>query len=217
MNPKPLLSILATSTLFATAPALADDIPSTFTSEATGALPAGLDIKEVTGKKEGTVERVVRWNEGDGAHVAVFASITKEGQKDGATWWSKSLHVATFQVKGDKLKKVQDIIEYVAPCQLDMTAKFIDGSITLTNIDGDDKGELTFGYVTRCAGDVSPMAMKILLLEGKDKFALRGQTRIDLGGGEVVGGDVRPDFKKAPKGFQDHAMMLWNQLVGTTP
>jgi len=217
MNPKPLLRVLATASLLAATPAFADDIPSTATFDVPGTLPVTLPIKAITGKDEGEVERIVSWNEGSGPHIAVFASVTKQGQKGGATWWSKGLYVAVFKVEGDKFKKVQDIKELVQPCQLDMTASFIDGSVTLTNADGDDKGELTFGYVTRCAGDVSPMAMKVLMLEGKDKYALRGETRIDVGNGEIWGGTVRADFKKAPKALLDHATAIWNKFVDTKP
>lgn len=217
MNKTKLTRLLATTTLLASTPAFADDIPSTMTMDVPGTLPVTLDIKQVTGSKEGEVERIVTWNQGDGPHIAVFASITKQGQKDGATWWSKGLYVATFKVVGDKFKKVQDIKELVQPCQLDMTASFVDGSVTLTNVDGDDKGELTFAYVTRCAGDVSPMAMKVLMLEGKDKYALRGETRIDFGNGEVIGGDFRPDFKKAPPALLEHAKTIWARHVDTKP
>ncbi len=210
-----LVGALILASVLVTTPALADDIPATFTSASPGVLPAGLTLRDVTGtgKDEGTVERVVSWNEGDGGHVAVFASTAKEGVRDGETWYSKVLYVTTFHVRDGRFTKVRAVKEAVQPCNLDMTARFIDGSVGLTNLDGNDKGELTFAYVTRCAGDVSPMSMKLLMLEGGAKYALRGDSRVDLGGGETEGGTFKPDFKKAPRGFLEHATKVWNRHV----
>lgn len=210
-----LFSAFVLASVALATPAFADDIPETFKSDAPGVLPPGLTLKDVTGtgKDEGTVERVVSWNEGDGGHVAVFASTAKEGQRDGDTWYSKVLYVTTFHERDGKFTKVRAIKEAVQPCNLDMTARFIDGSVGLTNLDGNDKGELTFAYVTRCAGDVSPMSMKLLMLEGSAKYALRGGSRVDLGGGETEGGSFKPDFKKAPKSFLEHATKVWNANV----
>jgi hypothetical protein len=210
-----LLTALATASLLVTAPAFADDIPETFRSDSPGVLPPGLTLKDVTGtgKDDGTVERVVSWNEGDGGHVAVFASIAKEGLRDGETWYSKVLYVTTFHVRDGKFTKVRAVKEAVQPCNLDMTSRFLDRSVTLTNLDGDDEGELTFAYVTACAGDVSPLSMKLLMLEGSAKYALRGGSRVDLGGGITEGGTFKPDFKKAPKSFLEHATKVWNANI----
>jgi hypothetical protein len=204
------------STLVIPVTAHADDIPSTVEVDTSGQLPDGISLKDVIGKDDPKasrkVERVVRWNEGSGATVAVFVTQEKSGQKNDMTYTSKSLHVGVFNLQSGKPKKVQTIIEAVQPCELDLTARFIDGSIGLTNLDGDDKGELTFAYVTRCAGDVSPMSMKVLMLEGKDKHALRGESRVDLGD-EMVGGEFKADFKKAPSALLEHAKKVWARHV----
>jgi hypothetical protein len=205
------VALFAVSTV--TAPALADDIPETFQSDTSGALPPGLDFKTVTGKDAGKVERVVSWNEGDGAHVAVFASTEKEGQKGGENWYSKVLYVTTFQVRDGKYTLVRAVKEAVQPCQFDLTARFLDASVSLTNIDEDDQGELTFAYVTTCTSDVSPLSMKLLMLEGKTKYALRGESRVHLGDEEYMGGEFKPDFKGAPKGFLEHAKRVWSANV----
>lgn len=208
-----LLAPLALVTTLSTTPALADDIPETVSVDTSGKLPDGVTVKDVSGKEDPKatfkVERVVSWNEGNGANVAIFATTTKTGQKDDSTYTSKSLHVATFNVVGGQYKKIQTIIEAVQPCNLDLTARFLEGSVSLTNLDGDDKGELTFGYVTRCAGDVSPMSMKVLMLEGKDKHALRGESLIELVGSEPMGGEFKADFKKAPPALLDFAKTVW--------
>lgn len=205
----PLLAVMSLAP-----PALADDIPETLVTDTSGNLPEGLAWKDVAGKDEGLVERVLTWNEGDGKHIAVFASSSKVGQKDDTRYETRGLYVTTFAMKGGKPKKVQQIKEIVPVCNLDITARFIEGSISLTNLDGDDQGELTFAYATRCAGDVSPLSLKVLVLEGKDKHALRGESLLKVGD-ETWGGTFRSDFEKGAEALLEHAKRTWyaNQEV----
>ena len=69
-------------------------------------------------------------------------------------------------------------------------------------------------YDVTCTSDVSPATRKLLVLEGKDKHALRGTSRIDAGGGDVLGGDYKADgFKKAPA-IKAMAEQRWKDLLG---
>jgi len=201
-------------------PAAADDIPATMTIDASGNLPPGLSFVEVTGvdpakvtkvKTKHAVERVVTWNEGDGRHVAVFATTGKVGRKDDMDFESRVLYVTTFHVVDGRYDEVQAIKEVVNPCELDLSAEFIPESITLTNLDDDDEGELTFGYVASCLGGLDPKKMKVLMLEGKQRYALRGVSEIFIAGG-AEGGTYRPDFKTAPKAFLEHAERIWDKV-----
>jgi len=217
-TPRILASLALGASLLFPAAAIAGDITSTLQTDTSGTLPAGLTIEAVTGKAKPakgstketrTVERVMTWDEDDGKHAAVFAVLTKEGQKDEELWTSKTLYVTTFHVVGDVYKEVLVIRELVNPCNLDIEARFLPGTATLTNLDDDGQAELTFGYQTRCAGDVSPSTKKVLMLEGKQRYALRGNSKITLPGGIVEGGDYKPDFKKAPAAFKEHAIRIW--------
>jgi hypothetical protein len=222
MNARYLLASLALGAAFLMMPtvALADDIPETLEVDTSGTLPPGLKIEAVTGnvkaakggtKETRTVERVMTWNEGNGKHAAVFATLKKEGTKDDELWTSVTLFVTTFHVVDDVYEEILVIREVVNPCNLDLEARFLDGSATLTNLDGDDEGELTFGYQVRCAGDVSPSTKKVLMLEGKKRYALRGNSVVDLGDGMLEGGDFKPDFRGAPAAFQKHAEQIWHR------
>lgn len=198
--------------------AFADDIPASAKQDTNGIYPDGLDSKAVTGKASvnpAIVERVVSWTDAAGEHVAVFAHSDSSETKKDVLYTGRTLYVTTFLRQGGKLKKQQDIKEVVAPCELDMTARFVDGSVEVTNADGDGDGELTFAYVTRCAGDVSPMSMKLLMLEGKSKYILRGETEVDVGNGVIAGGAYKPDFGKAPAALLEYARQQWQRFVRT--
>lgn len=210
----PLRLLTAASALCAllvpAAAALASDVPRTVTEDTMLALPKGVEMKTVTGNDlPGTIERVIRWTDAVGDNVAVFATTGKVGVKEDTRFESRSLHVATFVDRGGKLARVQKIVEYVAPCEYSLTARFIPAACGVTDADGDGVGELTIGYVTRCAGDVSPLGMKILVLQKDKRYALRGESEVDVGDGEMMGGEYKADFRKAPPALLEHARRTW--------
>lgn len=70
-------------------------------------------------------------------------------------------------------------------------------------------------YRTVCHGDVSPMEMKVIMYQGTQKYAMRGETRVKTSETETYGGDYKfdPAFAKAPKAIKDFAMKLWKAHV----
>jgi hypothetical protein len=212
-----LTSLIAFGLL--TSSAHASDPVSSLSVDASGALPAGLSLKQIHPKLDekanNAVLRVMSWTGVSGERVAVFLTSSKKGQKHDTVHESRTLYVTTFAKKGLAFEKVEDIMEYVAPCALDLIATFFDKSIGLTDLDGDGEGELTFAYSVGCGGDVSPTTMKLIMLEGKTKYALRGVTRVDPGTGTRMGGDYKADFKKAPESFLAHAKKVWEANADT--
>lgn len=190
------------------APVASANIPKTFRSDSSGKLPAG--VKKVSG----TVERWVSWQDSRGDNVAIFSQETKEkARKDGERLLSKSLYVTVFSGKDGKMKRVREVRELANACLFDLTNEVRETSVGVTDLDADGIGELTFVYVTGCRSDVSPQAMKLLVLEGADKHILRGSTQVNTGP-EKVGGEFKADFgKKAPATFLDHATKVWAKFV----
>lgn len=102
---------------------------------------------------------------------------------------------------------VKETIDFVKDCEFDLILSHELDAITLTDIDEDEVGEITFIYRTGCTSDVSPSTQKLIMLENGDKYPLRGQTKV-----MEVGGDFTPgeEFSTAPEGFQAHAEQLWS-------
>lgn len=69
---------------------------------------------------------------------------------------------------------MREIKDFVLECNLDGGADFLVGSFTVTDLNGNGQPEFTFLYDLKCTGDLSPSRMKLIMLEGKDKLALRG-------------------------------------------
>jgi len=78
-------------------------------------------------------------------------------------------------------------------------------------------------YETVCHGDVSPSDMKIIMYEGQQKFAMRGENKINYGTGDngqkmYAGGEYKIDdaFSNGPTVFLEFAKKLWNKNITGT-
>jgi hypothetical protein len=100
-------------------------------------------------------------------------------------------------------------------CDYDNVTGFAEGSLQITDVDGDGVGEITFAYRVGCVSDMSPVTLKLLVLEGGEKYIIRGTTVIDFGDGDRVGGDKNVDasLKKAPAAIREHADAQWARVV----
>ncbi|MCX7877980.1 MAG: hypothetical protein N2510_04975, partial [Ignavibacteria bacterium] len=89
----------------------------------------------------------------------------------------------------------------------------INGSLGITDVDNNGTGESTFLYRISCRGDVSPEGLKLIMHEGKNKYAIRGNMLLEFNG-EKLGGEGNPDnaFKNAPEVFLEHAQEMWEKF-----
>lgn len=108
--------------------------------------------------------------------------------------------------------------DFVADCQLDIEARFRPRGLTVTDLDQNGTAEVWLVYRTACSGDVSPSTQKIIMHEGARKYAVRGTSRISLGG-YTEGGSYTFDaaLQAAPAVFRQHAARLWRQHLAESP
>jgi hypothetical protein len=221
-----ILSVAVAAAALAPPPSRADVAPPppeavvTGRDDTGGEPPDGLTLADVLGQgvkvdpdREYRILRRLHWTDRGGENVAVFVSARKYTRKGEDVLQHVALYVTTFRFYRDRYNLVQDIREVVEPCALDLTAGFVDAATQVSDADGDGEGELTFVYRFGCGGDVSPNTQKLLMLEGKSKQALRGETRVDPGSGVRIGGGFKPDFGKAPPALLAHATRVWQAHV----
>lgn len=132
-------------------------------------------------------------------------------------------HSVKFEVKGTELfvthtvgaKTIWKAKDFVEACEFDLTLEVVDGSIEVTDVDGDGTPEVSFLYRLGCRSDVSPLTAKLLFYEGSEKYALRGETRERVGETEYVGGSFKadPSFDKVPA-LRTFAVKKWKSLIG---
>lgn len=156
--------------------------------------------------------RELRFSDKVGAHIVRFeVSPVRSIDKDELSYRSQDLlvvHTAT----GKELWRAKD---FVKDCEFDLALELVEGSIEVTDLDGDGEAEVSFLYKTACRSDVSPMSEKLLMYEGATKYALRGDSKERTGETEYMGGEfkVDPAFQKAPVSFLDFAKAKWKRLV----
>ena len=103
------------------------------------------------------------------------------------------------------------VSDFIKDCPVDIEAHYIANTFTVTDLNKDGISEVWLMYVTVCHGDVSPMDMKIIMYEGIQKFAMRGQNKIKFSPTEYLGGEYKFDeeFTKGPAAFREFAKKMW--------
>lgn len=166
---------------------------------------------------EGVVKNILTWEDRFGKHFVLTSETGIHQNKkfkhesDGS---DAELFAYHYISKAEGPKQIWKIYDYVKDCPVDIAASF-PGPPVVTDIDKDGLAEIWIVYTTACHGDVSPVSLKIILYEDTKKFAMRGQSRVDLGLGKTEGGDYTFDraFSEGPKEFRVYAKALWDKYV----
>ena len=74
---------------------------------------------------------------------------------------------------------VREVRDGVEGCESDALARIVPDSLEVRDDDRDGLGEVNFAYELNCSNDVSPANLKLLVIEGGEKYILRGQTVIE--------------------------------------
>jgi hypothetical protein len=174
---------------------------------------------------KGKVVAGARWLDKEGENLLLLCEtgffkspVPPNSKKNpyGERGWAAALHGYHYvKVKGQHrlLWKLDDFVE-ICPYDLDLT--FLPHSLTITDLDHNGIAESTFLYKLGCRSDVSPVQLKLIMHEGKAKYAIRGETMVPtanpqqkLGGRKIID----PAFHHAPKVFLDHALQQWHAFV----
>jgi hypothetical protein len=122
--------------------------------------------------------------------------------------------------KGKALKVLRKVFEASPGCSFDNNTRFLSpDKLEVTDLDKDGVGEVTFAYQVQCTSDVSPASLKLLVLEGADKYIIRGTTKVQVSDKETAGGEqqVDPSLEKGPPAFLAHAKERWERFVTQRP
>jgi hypothetical protein len=165
---------------------------------------------------EGELKDGIRYSDKSGEHIVIIAETGEyynpqnEQRNDGM---DAELFAYHFDVNKDNtVKQTWRVYDFYKDCPVDIAANFIENTFQATDLNDDGIAEIWLAYITGCKGDVSPWDMKIIMYEGKQKFAMRGTQKIIMQG-EIFGGEYQFDnaFNNGLKVFQDFAKKLWNE------
>lgn len=83
------------------------------------------------------------------------------------------------------------IYDFIECSGVDMYGGFINQATTVTDIDKDGIAEVAIPYSLFCRGGLDPGIMKIIMYEGNNKYAMRGETAICRDGKVLYGGEYK--------------------------
>jgi hypothetical protein len=98
---------------------------------------------------------------------------------------------------------------------LDHNAGFFPGHVTVTDLNHDGIAEVTVPYKMFCGGGVDSDIIKVILRQGSEKYAVRGESLVRLRGQDSFGGSYKADAsltlpRNAP--YKKHLLKVWKQV-----
>ena len=175
------------------------------------ALPAGIQT-------QGKIVAGARWRDRLGENLLVAAQTGARPSRgadcgaDADPCQDAEIDADHYLVRNAGVERLWTLTDFERDCPFDLYAGFLPDSLTITDLDGDGLAESTLLYKLSCRSDVSPARLKLILHEGKTKYAIRGTTRTYGAGGEQT---VDPALERnAP--FKRFALERWNRFVHET-
>lgn len=161
---------------------------------------------------------VVKYTDNEGEHLVFTTETGVIGSKKiaGVDDLSEAeVNAYNYMIGTDQPKLIWKVHDFVIPCTVDVTAKFLPQTFAVTDLNNDGKAEVWLMYRTACRGDVSAANMKIIMYQSTKKYAMRGTSKIQISTDPVMydGGTYAFDdaFKAGPDVFRQYAETLWKK------
>ncbi len=187
--------------------------------------PVLLDSSEIPSeiKFEGKIKDAIRWKDSSGENIVItsetgiYQSTKFKHESDGS---DAELFAYHFIKTNGSFQQTWKVYDFISDCPVDIVTEFVDSTFQLTDLDQDGIAEIWMMYKTACHGDVSPLDMKIIMYEGSQKYAIRGEDKVmhgvdDNGEKMYMGGEYTTDaaFSRGPAEFLEFAKKLWKENI----
>jgi hypothetical protein len=176
-------------------------------------LPAGVTYT-------GRIKSAVRWTDKSGDNIVIITETGVIASKTATSEDSRDAEIYAYLyiVGEDKTVLSWRVYDFVKDCPLDIQANFLKNTFQVTDLNKDGFAEVWLMYKMVCRGDVGPCDMKIIMYEGKQKYAMRGQNKVQIDENEFYGGEYTFDkaFTDGPAAFRDFAKKLWDKNIMQT-
>ncbi|WP_313386551.1 M949_RS01915 family surface polysaccharide biosynthesis protein [Chishuiella sp.] len=172
----------------------------------------------------GKFKQGFKWSDSNGQNIIFLTETGFFRDKNLTHEFDNSLdselHAYSYNIKNDTYKINWKINDFVRDCPVDIVANFIDNSLQITDLNKNGIAEVWTIYKIVCHGDVSPSEMKIIMYEGSQKYAMRGENKVQVGINDnnepqYIGGEYKMDkqFANDPKIFKEFAKKLWDENI----
>jgi hypothetical protein len=174
----------------------------------------GFDKKNIPVKDiiKGNVQDGASWQDKDGEQMVI---LTQTENVIGNGTQKQSLYAYCFIKSPAGWQKKWQVQDDITDCEFDALCEHIPGTLAVTDLDSNNIAEASFIYKLGCRSDVSPDGKKLIMYEGTNKYAIRGNTIIIFKqSGEKYGGDKRIDaaFTKATPALLKFANSQWDKF-----
>lgn len=163
----------------------------------------------------GHITNAVTWKDGLGVNFVLTTETGayKSRDKDGEEVKNAELYAYHFVSKGDSTKLLWRVYDYSKDCSFDVSVAFIKNAFKITDLDKDGTAEVWVMYENQCTSDVSPAPTKIVMYEGNNKYAVRGEGQIQVSEKHYAGGQYTLDenLRKGNALFRQFAISLWTK------
>ena len=158
------------------------------------------------------LKRAKKWHDVSGENWRVLYETGAYIEK-GKSNASAKLSAVLYQKTDSGFVTKWKMMDHISDCELDIVCSFYDEHLTITDLDSNGLAEITMLYALSCKGDVSPNEKKLIMYEGTQKYAIRGEELMLLQK-DTIGGSWKADtaFSKAPKVFLSYAVERWEKF-----
>jgi len=171
-------------------------------------LPQGLGFK-------GSFSEAIQWIDKNGKNILIVSTnkksyFDKQIESDVKT---EELFARLYVYPKDSLKPVLwwELNDAQRSCAFDISLKLLSSPI-ITDLDNNGINEATFIYKMGCRSDVSPLEMKIIVRNNKEKYALRGSMIIQMNHEKVDLSKWEPDLSKSPEAQKQEYTGMWGRF-----
>ncbi|MGY0041236.1 M949_RS01915 family surface polysaccharide biosynthesis protein [Pedobacter sp. NJ-S-72] len=128
--------------------------------------------------------KIMGWKDKLGDNLLLLTETGEFASKDSAEYEDNrdaELHVYHYVKTAGVWQKIANVNDQISSCPVDIVTRFVPGALFVTDLDGDGIAEATFAYQLTCTGGVDNKVMKLIMLENKNKYVIRGTTTVNMG------------------------------------
>ncbi|MDY3351140.1 hypothetical protein PG357_03970 [Riemerella anatipestifer] len=165
---------------------------------------------------EGKVREVARVEDLQGEHIILLTEtgivpskkvVNADYEKDAKIF----VYDYLYDKNENKYKLNWKVQDFILNCEFDLSMDFVKDTFKITDLNNNGIAEIWTMYSMLCTSDISPDVMKIIMYEGKQKYALRGHATLMAGEDKLEEGDYQLDenLSKASKEIKEFALKMW--------
>lgn len=161
----------------------------------------------------GKLIHTAKWTDSNGENIVILSEDrTEDIPDDGLPSLAVELFAYHYANSGNGFNLINMISDSEMGCDFENRARFMEESLTVTDVNGDGYSEAVFAYRLGCSSEISPDRLVLIAMENGTNYTINGTTRVFFDDSmPALGGEthVGKEFTTAPKKLLAHAKSVW--------